>query len=53
VYEVVANTARLVPVEIGHRGRTDVEIAAGLDAGATVVLHPTDRVVDGAKLAVR
>jgi HlyD family secretion protein len=53
VYAVIAGVARLVPVELGHRGRTDVEIAAGLSIGDIVVLHPTDRVIDGAKLAVR
>ena len=53
VYTVDAGVAKLVPVELGHRGRTDVEIASGLTAGTTVVLHPGERVVDGAKLAVR
>jgi HlyD family secretion protein len=53
VYTADAGIAKLVPVELGHRGRTDVEISAGLSPGSTVVLHPGERVVDGAKLAVR
>jgi HlyD family secretion protein len=53
VYAIDRGRARLRPVELGHRGRLDVEIVKGLDAGATVVLHPSDRVTDGVKVAAR
>jgi HlyD family secretion protein len=47
VYAVEGGRARLRPVELGHRGRLDVELASGLGSDATVILHPTDRIADG------
>jgi HlyD family secretion protein len=47
VYTVEQGRARLRPIKLGHRGRLDVEIVSGLGEGATVILHPTDRIVDG------
>jgi HlyD family secretion protein len=48
VFRVVSGEARLVPVRIGHRGETEVEVLGGLEPGAVVVVHPGDRVRDGA-----
>jgi HlyD family secretion protein len=53
VYAVVGGHARLRPIELGHRGRLDVELARGLASGATVILHPTDRISDGIAVDVR
>jgi HlyD family secretion protein len=53
VYMVDAGTARLTHVDLGHRGRTDVEIASGLAVGAMVVLHPGDSVIDDVKLSIQ
>ncbi len=54
VYRVVSRRARLTPVRIGHRGETEVEVLDGLEPGAVVVVHPGDRVEDGAPVeAVR
>ena len=53
VYVVEAGRARLHQVQIGHRGRTAVEIASGLPDGATVIVHPGDRVTDGARIKAR
>jgi HlyD family secretion protein len=39
--------ARLRPVSRGHHNGLEVEITSGLDQGARVVLHPSDRVVEG------
>ena len=50
VFRVASGRARLTPVEIGHRGETEVEVLSGLDAGAVVVVHPGDRVEDGAQV---
>jgi ABC-type branched-subunit amino acid transport system ATPase component len=50
VFRVVSGKARLTPVEIGHRGETEVEVLSGLDPGAVVVVHPGDRVEDGASV---
>jgi HlyD family secretion protein len=53
VYAVEGDHARLVPVELGRRGRLDVEIAHGLAVGATVVVHPSDLVRDGVAVVPR
>jgi HlyD family secretion protein len=53
VYAVENRRARLRPIDIGHRGRLEVEVTGGLAAGATVILHPTDRIADGTAITVR
>jgi HlyD family secretion protein len=45
--------ARLRPVSRGQHNGLEVEIAAGLEPGQRVVLHPSDRVVDGARITAR
>jgi HlyD family secretion protein len=52
VFRVVSGEARLTAVQIGHRGETEVEVLDGLDPGAVVVVHPGDRVRDGAAVEV-
>ncbi|MBL9019820.1 MAG: HlyD family efflux transporter periplasmic adaptor subunit [Myxococcales bacterium] len=51
VYVVDDDKARLVPIELGHRGRLFVEVRSGVTAGMQLVLHPSDRVRDGASVA--
>ena len=51
VFVVDRGRARTVPVGIGHRNSTFAEVSQGLRKGATVVLHPSDRVVDGVRVA--
>ncbi len=41
---------RFVKVELGRDLGTDIEVLSGLAEGATVVVNPTDDVVDGAKV---
>jgi HlyD family secretion protein len=53
VYAVEGGRARLRPVDIGMRGRLEVEVTRGLDAGARVVIYPGDRVRDGARVRAR
>jgi HlyD family secretion protein len=50
VFRVVSGKARLTPVQIGHRGETEVEVLNGLEPGAVVVVHPGDRVKEGASV---
>jgi HlyD family secretion protein len=50
VYAIANGRAQLRRVELGHRGRLDVEIVSGIAAGDEVVLHPSDRIRDGVKL---
>ncbi|HEX7835979.1 MAG TPA: efflux RND transporter periplasmic adaptor subunit, partial [Kofleriaceae bacterium] len=53
VYAVERGRARVRPVEIGHRGRLDVELVSGLPPGAAVILHPTDQIRDGIAIEPR
>jgi HlyD family secretion protein len=53
VYAAEHGRARLRPVELGHRGRLDVELVSGLGEGAAVILHPTDRIADGIAIEPR
>jgi HlyD family secretion protein len=53
VFRVEDAVTRLVPVRIGHRGETQVEIVSGLAARDVVAVHPGDRVRDGARIEAR
>ncbi len=53
VFTVEHDVAHLVPVGIGHRGDTEVEVTSGLAPGATVAVHPGDRVKDGVRVEAR
>lgn len=52
-YRIDAGVSRLVPVELGHRGDSQVEVISGLSEGAEVAVHPGDRVKDGARVEAR
>jgi HlyD family secretion protein len=45
--------ARLRRVQLGQRNGTVAQILEGLDAGERIVLHPSDRVGDGVRVAAR
>lgn len=45
--------ARLATVQAGHMNGRFGEVLAGLKAGDQVVLHPSDRVTDGARVSPR
>ena len=51
VFVVDRGAARLREVRVGHQAAFDAEIERGLDVGETVILHPNDRVRDGARVA--
>ena len=53
VYVAEDGRARLRPVELGHRGRLDVEITRGVALGEVVVLNPSDRVGEGVAITAR
>lgn len=48
-----AGIARKTALEIGHRNEQDTEILSGLTERQSVVLYPSDLVVDGVKLKSR
>jgi HlyD family secretion protein len=50
VFRIDNGISHLVPVRIGHRGETDVEIVSGLATSDVVALHPGDRVKDGVRV---
>jgi len=50
VFVVERGRARLRAVEVGQRGTFEAEVRSGLEEGQRVVLHPSDRVKDGARL---
>jgi HlyD family secretion protein len=51
---VVRNArARTTLVQVGHRNNRTAEVLSGLSAGDHVVLHPSDRVSEGTKVAER
>jgi HlyD family secretion protein len=45
--------ARLKSVQLGQRNDRDAEVVSGIDAGDEIILHPSDRVTDGVRLAAR
>lgn len=42
--------SRLLPLEVGHRSSSEVEITKGLDEDAKVILHPANDLKDGARV---
>ena len=50
VYVVERGRARAVPVEIGQRNAGFAEVLKGLPEGTMVILHPSDRTVDGVRV---
>jgi HlyD family secretion protein len=53
VFRVVDEEAVLTPVEIGRRNALEAEILSGLEEAASVVIHPSDRVVDRVGIEAR
>ena len=53
VFVVRDGRARITAIRIGHRNNRIAEITSGLAAGDAVVLHPSDRVSDGTRIAER
>ncbi len=50
VFVVDGGVVRLREVEVGARGPFEAELTGGLEAGAVVVLHPSDRLADGVRV---
>lgn len=50
LFAVERDRALLRRVQVGHRNPEEAEILAGLRAGETVVVHPGDRISDGARV---
>ena len=52
-FVVEGEQVRLQPVELGQRNDVDGQVLKGLSPGQTVVLHPPDTLMDGARITVR
>lgn len=52
-FVVRGGLAKLQRVELGLRGSLEVEVTSGLSDGDSVIVHPSDRVVDGVKVVAR
>jgi HlyD family secretion protein len=53
VFAVRDGRARTAIVQIGHRNSRAAEVLSGLSSGDRVVLHPSDRVSEGTRVAER
>jgi HlyD family secretion protein len=53
LYRVDGGIARVTPVDIGERTGREVQIVGGVQVGAQVIVYPSDRVADGARVAQR
>lgn len=53
LFRIVGGRARLAKVELGQRTTSEVEVRAGLSADERVVVHPSDRVMDGVRVATQ
>lgn len=53
LFVVEDDRARLRHVEVGQKNGIVAEIREGIEAGARVVVHPSDRVTDGVRIASR
>lgn len=53
VFRVVDGEAVLTPIGIGRRNPLEAQVTEGLEEGDRVVVHPSDRVVDGVSVTPR
>lgn len=53
VFAMQDGRARLTPVRIGHSNDEFAEVLSGVSEGERVVLHPSDRIADGTRIAGR
>jgi HlyD family secretion protein len=52
-FRVQDGRAHLQLVTIGQQNKSIAEVKAGLSAGERVILHPSDRIVDGTRIVER
>jgi HlyD family secretion protein len=53
VFVVEDGRVRRQTVQLGQRNENEGQITSGLEAGATIVLHPPDTLTDGTRVTVR
>lgn len=53
VFRVLHGRAARTPVQVGQRNGLEAEVTGGLAEGDTVVVHPSDKVLDGVRIESR
>jgi len=53
VFRVEDGRAKLSPIDIGRQNGTVAEVLDGIETGATVVLYPSEQIVDGVRITNR
>jgi HlyD family secretion protein len=53
VFAVEGGKARLMPVQVGRMNNETAEVLGGIAKGAEVILHPSEKITDGARVARR
>ena len=53
LFVVEDGRAVLRKIDIGHMNGIQAEVLGGLEAGETVLLHPSDRIADGVLVTAR
>jgi HlyD family secretion protein len=53
VFVVDQGRVRRQTAQLGQRNENEGQITSGLEAGATIVLHPPDTLTDGSRVTVR
>jgi HlyD family secretion protein len=53
VFRNVDGRARLTPVSIDKRNAMVAQVLSGLSAGDRIIVHPSDRISDGVRIAAR
>jgi HlyD family secretion protein len=53
VFALTDGRAQLREVEIGKRSEGEAEVLSGLNEGERVVVHPSDKLEDGARVTLR
>jgi HlyD family secretion protein len=51
VFVVEGGKAVMKEISIGHRSPIEAEVTEGLDEGAAVILHPSNRIEDGVRVS--
>jgi len=50
VFAIHEGRAHLLPVQVGHRGSSEIELLGGLAVGDTVIVHPSDQIAEGVRV---
>jgi HlyD family secretion protein len=50
VFAIREGRAHLAPVQVGHRGSSEIELLGGISAGEKVIVHPSDQIAEGVRV---